>query len=133
MASIRRAVSMVVILVAAVAHAQWLPSGQTTGPIYYPNGNVGVGTTNPRAPLHVGPGTDFPAYTVSAIYATNNGAVGITARDSLNHVDLLVGTAALGGGKYVGLFGTRTNHDLYLQANSNNDVVVQASTGRVGI
>jgi len=134
MTAIRRcAVIAIVFFAVCAAHGQWLPPGQTSGAIYYPNGNVGVGTTNPRTLLHVGAGTDLPNYATTALYVTNNGSVGITARDSLNDVDLFVGTAGLGGGKYAGLFGTRTNHDLYLQANSANDLVVQALTGYVGI
>jgi hypothetical protein len=33
--------------------AQWLPSGVTTGNIYYTNGNVGIGTISPASPLSV--------------------------------------------------------------------------------
>lgn len=32
--------------------AQWLPANQTSGPIYYNGGNVGIGTSTPGAPLH---------------------------------------------------------------------------------
>jgi hypothetical protein len=41
------------VLAALSASAQWLPQGQTTGPIYYNGGNVGIGTASPSAKLHI--------------------------------------------------------------------------------
>ena len=37
---------LILLLVAGNSNAQWLPSGATTGNIYYGNGNVGIGTTS---------------------------------------------------------------------------------------
>jgi hypothetical protein len=33
--------------------AQWLPANQTSGPIYYNGGNVGIGTSAPNVPFHI--------------------------------------------------------------------------------
>lgn len=98
-------------------------------------GNVGIKTTTPLATLHVGPGADSPTLgTNNSIYATNNGPTFITARDSSAHAELSIGVASLGGllGN-AGLFGTRTPHDLYLQANGQNYVILKTGTGRFGI
>lgn len=45
------------LLIAPVMHAQWLPAGQISGPIYYNGGNVGIGTATPSATLDVVGGT----------------------------------------------------------------------------
>ena len=52
----RFAALTVALLCAANVHlvwGQWLPSGATSGPIYYNGGNVGIGTTNPGTTLQV--------------------------------------------------------------------------------
>ncbi len=120
--------------------AKWIDGAGTLGnSMMFDNGTrVGVGTTTPQAYFQVGPGADVPNfpgtrfYVVGDMTAGQTGATGIVARDNLNHVELAIGTAGLGGGQFVGLFGTRTPHDLYLQANGNNFMVVKTS-GRVGI
>ena len=78
------------------------------------NGNVGIGTTTP--------GTGPLSETLS-VYGR-----GIATNDS-NGIKMFLGAA----GTSVGILGTRSNHDLYFQANGNNDMVVQAASGNVGI
>lgn len=92
----------------------------------------GIGTNAPQTYLHVGPGTDAPNMPGAILYATGSGATGIVARDTLNDVELAVGTGNLGGGQFAGLFGTRTAQDLYLQAAGNNWMIIKTN-GRVGI
>jgi hypothetical protein len=115
-------------------HDLILQSNQQNHVVVKTTGSVGIGNLSPQAKLHVGPGADAPSLGGgwSAIYASNQGPTAITARDSLNHVDLTVGTASLGSGVFVGLFGTRTNHDLYLQSNSQNRIIISTS-GTVGV
>lgn len=94
---------------------------------------IGIGTTAPQRAVHIGAGTDVPNMPGTQLYVTNPiGSSGISARDTLNDVELAIGTAHLGGGVYVGLFGSRTPHDLYLQANGSNRMVVKVN-GFVGI
>jgi hypothetical protein len=51
----KRSLVFVTILFALTASAQWQPSGATTGPIHYSNGNVGIGpgATAPASLLHL--------------------------------------------------------------------------------
>jgi hypothetical protein len=109
------------------------PSSITNSLIFDNGTRVGIGTTNPLAPLHVGNGTDNPDVAATTLLVANNGFAYFTTRDSLNHVDLLVGTSAVASGVFCGLFGTRTHHDLLLQAAGNNYVGVAWDTGNVQI
>jgi hypothetical protein len=92
---------------------------------------VSIGTSDPKAMLHVGVGADPPSLGYTAIYASNLGSTAIIARDSSNDVEMSVATSTLGS-SFVGLFGTRTPHDLWLQSNEQNYVVVKTD-GKVGI
>jgi hypothetical protein len=51
----KRILILVTLLFALTASAQWQPSGATTGPIHYSNGNVGIGpgATSPASLLHL--------------------------------------------------------------------------------
>lgn len=115
-------------------HAKWTDNVGTLGnSMIFDNGTrVGVGTTNPQTYMQVGPGTDVPNLPGATMYVTGSGATGIIARDNTNHVELAIGTGALGGGQFAGLFGTRTAQDLYLQAAGNNIMIVKTN-GTVGI
>lgn len=42
-----------VICTSGLVKAQWLPSGATSGPVYYNGGNVGIGTPSPQGALHI--------------------------------------------------------------------------------
>jgi hypothetical protein len=118
--------------------AKWTDGIGTLGnSLLFDNGSrVGVATTNPQTLFQVGAsGADLPNMPATTLYVTGvgvTGAVGIAARDVVNHVELAIGTAALGGGQFVGLFGTRTPHNLYLQANGNNFMILTTG-GAVGI
>jgi len=90
------------------------------------NGNVGIGTTDPLATLHVGAGTDTPDLS-SLIYASTTGSSYITARNSTADIDVAFGASSIGG-----IIGTRTAHDLYFQSNSSNRMIL-TSSGNVGI
>jgi hypothetical protein len=66
------------LLCAHDVDGQWLPSGQTTGPIYYNGGNVGVGTSNPQQKLEVfGRARLSAASTVGELFTGSSG--GLTA------------------------------------------------------
>ena len=90
------------------------------------NGRVGIGTTTPGALLHVGVGADSPSL-FSNIYASNEGATFITARNSSDNIDV-----AIGPGTTYGIVGTRTYHDFYFQSNATNYMAL-TKTGNVGI
>lgn len=61
------------------------------------SGNLGVGTNDPKATLHVGAGGDTPNTTSAAVYATLNGSTFIEARDSLHNISTWINAAPVNG------------------------------------
>jgi hypothetical protein len=118
--------------------AKWIDGAGALGnSLLFDNGTrVGISTTTPQTLLQVGANAgDVPNMPATTLFVTGvgaTGAAGIVARDVVNNVELAVGTAGLGGGQFAGLFGTRTAHDLYLQAGGNNFMIVKTS-GAIGI
>ncbi|WP_234838863.1 hypothetical protein [Sinorhizobium meliloti] len=89
-------------------------------------GKVGVGTTAPQAPLHIGAGTDAPNDS-PLLYLAGTGTTVLALRDSSSDVE---GQFYVYNG-HVGM-GSRSNHDFYLVANDSEEVVLTAA-GRFGI
>ncbi|QQG53039.1 MAG: hypothetical protein HY931_02285 [Candidatus Falkowbacteria bacterium] len=92
------------------------------------NGNVGVGTTNPRARLHVGAGTDA-AQSYTGLFVSNATDTAITVRDSASDVESEI--SIWQGKAYI---GTKTNHPLMFFTNDGNgDQLFLATSTNVGV
>ena len=90
---------------------------------------AGSTVTTPCNTVQVGAGQDPPWTVGSAFYAASpSGNIFFTARDSAADIEAVLGVAA----PYGGVIGTRSNHDLYFQTNSNNPMILKTS-GRLGI
>ncbi len=104
----------------------WVENGTA---IYYNNGNVGIGTGNPREQLHVGNGGDSSGATNPNMIVTTTGNSGIAVRDSANDIELDLVTSS---GFSSGLIGTQTNHNLGITTNNTIKMTVTPG-GNVGI
>src|SRR6266852_6261365 len=110
--ALRGLLPVLICLITGSGAAQWLPSGQTSGPIYYNGGNVGVGTASPGFLFHVestlpsvlarirnlstsGSGLDLvtAATGTQTVLLTRGGDGGITSLSALANGNVGVGTA----------------------------------------
>ncbi len=84
----------------ATMWAQWLPSGATSGPIYYTGGNVGIGTTSPSFTLDVRNGLSYAASGnwLSAVAQNTNapGHNGLSVMNAWAGADSSIFEAAMG-------------------------------------
>jgi hypothetical protein len=90
---------------------------------------AGSTVTTPCSTVQAGVGSDLPGTPGTAFYAASTGGnMFFTARDSAADLEAVLGVSA----PYGGVVGTRSNHDLYFQTNSNNLMILKSS-GRLGI
>lgn len=90
--------------------------------------NTGAGgQTAPQYLLHVGPGNDASSLgTAPQLYVSGNGTTSFGVRDSTNDIEFGMFTNHTPD---LVAIGTRTNHPLWIQTNSNNIAVFSTSGG----
>jgi len=99
---------------------------QDNSNLFWDNGNnrLGILTTAPLYPLHVGAGSDTPQLTSgTAVYVSNAGSTNLIIRNSSADTEIGFGAWT------VAFFGTRTAHDLYFQTNRTNVAVLTSAGG----
>ncbi|MEK7216831.1 MAG: hypothetical protein AAB289_14690, partial [Chloroflexota bacterium] len=92
------------------------------------DGNVGIRTTSPLKFLHVGAGADTPSIITEGVTVQNNGPTALTVRDATNNSEMFVHADINGG-----FLGTATSHDLFFRTANVTKMMIQNSTGNVGI
>ncbi len=111
---VHTSILILALFICNTTYSQWLNNGSK---IYYNNGKVGIGTSNPTSSLQI----NNPTYARLAMTATSpstNVRMFIDAR----------GTS----GNNRGQLGTFSNHPLYFYTNSNARMVIK-NNGMVGI
>ena len=92
------------------------------------NSRVGIGTTSPTAPLHVGAGSAAGIVTTGpVVYVSSNGATSFVVRDASNSIE-----SFLYAGSSVVLAGAATAHPYWIRTANTTRVAITA-TGEVGI
>ena len=88
-----------------------------------PSGNVGIGTSSPSYPLHVGAGNNTGIVTTGpTAYVAANGATSLVVRDATNGIE-----SFLYAGSSVVLAGAASNHPYQIRTNNATRITVSAA------